>query len=227
MSRPRKANKYYFTEEHENAIIEYAASEDRKRKEVLYITLIQPVLSELVDKIIFTYKFNTLPNIDSMREECKVWLVTILNKFNPDKGYKAFSYFSVVSKNWFTHKFKCNNKKRQKEVSYEENKDELDDALVCNDNYTKMREEIEFWAILAEEMDFWATEKIDENDKKVLEAVRLLFDNINDLQLFSKKAVYFYLREITKLDTKHIVVALNKIRTKYKEFKTMWDDGEV
>jgi hypothetical protein len=227
MSRPRKPNKYYFTEEHESAIVEYAASDDRKRKEVLYITLIQPVLSELVDKIIFTYKFNTLPNIDSMKEECKVWLVTILDKFNPDKGYKAFSYFSVISKNWFTHKFKCNNKKRQKEVSYEENKDELEDSLVCNDNYPKLREEIEFWMFLAQEIEIWLNDDIDENEKKVLEAVKLLFENIDDLQLFSKKAVYFYLREITSLDTKKIVVCLNKMRVKYRDFKSMWNDGEV
>jgi hypothetical protein len=48
--------------------------------------MLQPAFSEMVDKIVFTYKFTTLPNIDVLREECKVWLMTILDKFQPDKG---------------------------------------------------------------------------------------------------------------------------------------------
>ena len=46
--------------------------------------------------IVFTYKFTTLPNIDYLRDECKVWQMTILDKYDPDNGYKAFSYFSVM-----------------------------------------------------------------------------------------------------------------------------------
>ena len=73
----------------------------------------------MVNKIIFTYKFNTLPNIDPLREDCKIWLTTILDKYDPKKGSKAFSYFSVVTKNWFIHKVKKNSKKLRREVSYE------------------------------------------------------------------------------------------------------------
>jgi DNA-directed RNA polymerase specialized sigma subunit len=60
----------------------------------------------MVDKIVFTYKFTTLPNIDSLRDECKIWLITILDKYDVNKGSKAFSYFSVITKNWFIHKVK-------------------------------------------------------------------------------------------------------------------------
>ena len=63
----------------------------------LYIKFIQPAFHEMVEKIIFTYKFNTLPNIDPLKEECKIWLTTILDKYDPNKGSKAFSYFSVDS----------------------------------------------------------------------------------------------------------------------------------
>ena len=57
---------------------------------------IGPVFDEMVDKIVYTYKFTTLPNIDALKEECKIWLTTILDKYDPSKGSKAFSYFSVV-----------------------------------------------------------------------------------------------------------------------------------
>ena len=96
----------YFTQDHENAILRYCVSEDRAEKEVLYGDWIQPAFNEMVDKIVFTYKFTTLPNIDELRDDCKIWLTTILGKYDVSKKSKAFSYFSVITKNWFIHKVK-------------------------------------------------------------------------------------------------------------------------
>ena len=109
-SRTRKKN-MYFTAVHEEAIVNYCRSNDFKEKSHLYESLIQPALDQMVDKIILTYKFNRLPNIDSLRDDCKVWLTTVLHKYDPDKGSKAFSYFSVITKNWFIHQTKINSKK--------------------------------------------------------------------------------------------------------------------
>ena len=109
--RTRKKNDY-FTKVHEEAIVTYALSSCIKEKSSLYISLIQPAFNEMVNKIIFTYKFNNLPNIESLSDDCKIWLTTILDKYDPNKGSKAFSYFSVVTKNWFIHKVKKNSKKR-------------------------------------------------------------------------------------------------------------------
>ena len=117
--RRRRTKNLYFTKVHEDAIIEYCKSSCYKSRSKLYEDLIQPAFSEMVNKIIFTYKFNILPNIDQLRDDCKIWLTTILNKYDPDKGSKAFSYFSVVTKNWFIHKVKQNSKKIKKEVSFE------------------------------------------------------------------------------------------------------------
>ena len=99
---------------HENAIIEYNNTTDNKRRTELYTKLIQPAFSEMVDKIVYTYKFTNLPNIDCLKEDCKIWLTTILDKFDASKGSKAFSYFSVVTKNWFIHKVKKTSKKPKK-----------------------------------------------------------------------------------------------------------------
>ena len=117
-SRSKKSN-HYFTKDHENAIIEYCSTDCNRKKTEIYVTMLQPAFSEMVDKIVFTYKFTTLPNIDLLREECKVWLMTILDKFQPEKGHKAFSYFSVITKNWFIHKVKKQKRKNQREVDYD------------------------------------------------------------------------------------------------------------
>ena len=108
----RRKNNQYFTKDHEMAIINYCKSEISKEKEDLYINWIGPAFNELVDKIVFTFKFTSLPNIDELRDECKIWLTTILDKYDPAKGSTAFSYFSVVTKNWFI----ARTKKQQKRI---------------------------------------------------------------------------------------------------------------
>ena len=62
--RSKKAN-HYFTKVHENAIVEYAQIRDVRRRTELYIKYIEPAFSEMVDKVVFTYKFTSLPNIGS------------------------------------------------------------------------------------------------------------------------------------------------------------------
>jgi hypothetical protein len=224
--RPRKKNNY-FTKLHEDAIVTYAISTCLKEKSHLYISLIQPAFNEMVNKIIFTYKFNTLPNIESLSDDCKVWLTTILDKYDPNKGSKAFSYFSVVTKNWFIHKVKQNSKKLRKEISYE-NIIERGSADVLGAsseeaNYVEKREEAEFWLCLLDQVDKWDTGSLKQNEKLVLEAVKVLLHNIDDIEIFNKKAVYLYLRELTGLNTKQVVNNLNKLREKYRTFRSKWN----
>ena len=116
--RSKSTKNHYFTKVHEDAIVKYANTLDRELRSKLYIEYIQPAFDQMVDKIIYTYRFTSLPNIDYLKDDCKVWLTTILNKYDPSKGSKAFSYFSVVTKNWFIHKVKRTQKRNKTEVIY-------------------------------------------------------------------------------------------------------------
>ena len=81
--------------------------------------------------------------------------------------------------------------------------------------------------MLSTEVDSWDYEKMKDNERKVLEAVKILMESCDDIEIFNKKAIYLYLREITGLNTKQIVNNLNKMRTKYKVFKVKWDKGDL
>ncbi len=76
---------------------------------------------------------------------------------------------------------------------------------------------------LLDQVDKWDTGSLKQNEKSVLEAVKVLLHNIEDIEIFNKKAVYLYLRELTGLNTKQVVNNLNKLREKYRTFKTRWD----
>jgi len=88
-------------------------------------------------------------------------------------------------------------------------------------------EEREFWNSLLTEINSWQKLKLKANEQKVLDAVLTLMENIDQIEIFNKKAVYLYMREITGLNTKQIVSALNKMRERYRTFKKKWNEGEI
>lgn len=219
--------KIYFSKDHENAIVAYANTKDLKVRQRLYIDLIGPAFNEMVDKMVFTYKFTSLPNIDDLKDECKVWLTTILDKFDPTKGSKAFSYFSVITKNWFIHKVKKNTQQTKKEVYFEEMDNEthlVNQELIVHNTYVDEKVDEEFWKSLWLQIDIWEKEDLKINEKKVLNAIRVLLENPDKIEIFNKKAIYLYVREITGLNTKQIANNLNRLREKYKQFRLEWDE---
>ena len=224
-TKTRKKNNY-FTHEHEKAIIEYALTEDVSIKADMYINWIQPAFSEMVDKIVYTYKFSNLPNIDYLKEDCKIWLTTILDKYDVNRKSKAFSYFSVITKNWFIHKVKQNSKKLRREIYIDET-NIIDEKIIVENQYYNMREKYEFWQHLSNEMKSWENLKLKENEKKVLNAINILFESSDEIEIFNKKAIYLYIREITGLNTKQVVNNLNKMRIRYRTFKKNWDEGDI
>ena len=225
--RKRRKNNY-FTKVHENAIIEYAKTDDRSVRSELYISYIGPAFNELVDKIVYTYKFNNLPNIDYLKDDCKLWLITILDKYDVERKSKAFSYFSVITKNWFIHKVKQNSKKLKRELQYENlnNETELEQFTVEN-TYEYNREQYEFWQHLFQEFAKWENLKLKETERKVLEAIKILFNSTDEIEIFNKKAIYLYMREITGLNTKQIVSNLNRLRKRYRIFRDEWKKGKI
>ncbi len=225
--RPRRKN-HYFTQDHEDAIIRYSQTSCQREKTDLYVQFIRPAFNEMVDKIVFTYKFTTLPNIDHLRDECKIWLMTILDKYDPSKGSKAFSYFSVITKNWFIHKVKKQQKQNKREVDYGNiSKAYEEEFLSTTQSYLSDRIEEEFWTSFYEELSSWDTSTMKENDLKVYQAIQVLFESREDIEIFNKKAIYLYLREISGLNTKQIVNSLKKFRKRYSTFKVEWESGDL
>lgn len=226
-AKPKK--NMYFTMVHEQAILDYVKSEDRDEKERLYISLLEPAFTEMIDKIVYTFKFNTLPNIDVLKHDCLLQVVNVLCKYDKDRGSKAFAYFSVIIKNWFIQQTKKNKKKM---IIEQDSDDKIRAAyhsqLVIHNPYHKTREHQEFIDGLGKQIAHWRElPNLGPNELKVIQAIEHLFANINDIELFSKKAIYLYLRELTGLSTKEIVSELTKIRKNYKAFKRGWERSIV
>ncbi len=226
--RRKRRKNHYFTQEHEDAIVRYAQITCVRERTELYVRWIEPAFNEMVDKIVFTYKFTNLPNIDLLRDECKIWLMTILDKYDQSKGSKAFSYFSVITKNWFIHKVKKQQKQNRTEVNIDNiAKNYEEKYLSTEESYLSEREKDEFWIKFYEELKSWDTNTMKENDLKVYKAICVLFESKDDIDIFNKKAIYLYLRELTGLNTKQVVNSLKKFKTKYYNFSANWKNGNI
>ncbi len=154
--------------------------------------------------------------------------MTILDKYDPAKGSKAFSYFSVITKNWFIHKVKRQQKRNKREVDFDNiSKNYEEEFLSTSESYVSNRVEEEFWKLFYEELKSWDSSQMKDNDLKVYQAIIILFESKEDIEIFNKKAIYLYLREITGLNTKQIVNSLKKFRKKYYCFKNDWESGAI
>ena len=123
----RKAKKgssrYYFTMETEKAIIRYNNAPDKPRlRNTIYNEHIQRAFEKLVENIIHTFKFYYFDvSSNEVKHEVVSFLVMNMHKFKEGKG-RAFSYFSIVAKNYLI----LNNNKNYKMGKIHSQMDVLD-----------------------------------------------------------------------------------------------------
>jgi uncharacterized UPF0146 family protein len=54
-----------------------------------------------------------------------------------------------------------------------------------------------------------------ETDKKIADAILTLFSKRNDIEIFKKKALYIYIREITGEETPQLTKIINILKKKF------------
>ena len=62
-----------------------------------------------------------------------------------------------------------------------------------------------------------------DKDRKVADAINILFKRRENLEIFNKKALYIYIREMTEVDTPVITKVTKILKKKYKELYTEYD----
>lgn len=120
VKRKKGPSKKYFTKENEDAIVEYISEQDQKKRDHLFDSLIYPVFCEIINNIVNVYKFNYLPNLEDRKMECVRLLAEKIHYFDPTLGFKAFSYFSVITKHWWLNEAKKYKKTSSEEEVFEE-----------------------------------------------------------------------------------------------------------
>lgn len=222
-TKVKKKKKYYFGKEAHNAIIEYQSEDVTDKKNQIYIEKIKPSFEKLTENLIFIHGFascNTTFHI--LKSDCVSFLFEILQKFNKDKGSKAFSYFNVCAKHFLIIQQKKKNKRNSRHVSiYDENLSNEDKTQIENHSVEKCQEtqmiHKEDKHLIKEMLNQIANKTNNENEKKCISAITTLFNKIEDLDYLNKRAIFVYLRELSGLNAKQLSVAMSNLRKHYRD----------
>ena len=108
----------YFGKDAHNAVVRYQCAECRKIKNKIYTVDIKPSFEKLAENLIFIHGFSySQDHFIQLKNDCVSFLFEILEKFDPSKGSKAFSYFNVCAKNFLIIQSKKRVKNRNRHVS--------------------------------------------------------------------------------------------------------------
>ena len=223
--KPGTGGAYYFTDETQEAVVLFKTTTDPKEQKKIYVEKIYPAFKLLVENLIKVYGFQIqYETKEDLRNECIEFLYGVITKFDISKG-KAFAYFNVVAKNWLTIKSKQNVKMIQSFFSLD-NKDQFsarEIEIIENHHIVPAPDEF----VSEEEMFNGVKNLIDKitdktktkNEEICLEAIKLLFDNVNDLEIINKRAAMIYIRNITNMSPKQLSIVLSVLKKYYKEIK--------
>lgn len=234
--KPSGKRKGYFYEQEEEAFVNYLKATDIEEKNRIFDTVLKPAFTKMTESIIRRY--NLYPP-DEMFEETfddtMSFLITKIENFNPESGYKAYSYCGTIIKNYLIYKINQFVKNQKRNTSYDAyDTDELSD-LTDTLRYSYDGESSNI-AFLGELMKKTATDieiivndpvknKLNENQIKVGKALVEILNNWEELfaqmgsNKFNKSSILLFLKETTLLNTKEIRDAMKQYRSMYYVIK--------
>ena len=221
--RKKKGKNYYFNQSTEDAIILYNKTESPFEKNKIYNEHIRAAFDKLAENIIHTFKFYYFDvGSEEVKHEVVSFLVMNMHKFKEGKG-KAFSYFSIVAKNYLI----LNNNKNYKMGKIHQEMDVLDykrNLMGESSDSEKSEKSVLF---IDELHRFWDSNLTNifrrDKDIRVADAVLHIFRIKDSIENFNKKALYILIREMTGSNTQHITRIINVMKKYNKRLQHEFD----
>ena len=233
VKKPRKPRKItsvnsplmYFTDDTQKAIVDYNATDDQELKNKIYIEHIHYPFSKLVENIFNTFKFSYFETSQfDVQKECLSHLVANIHKFDPSRKSKkyplrkarAFAYFSIVAKHFLILLNNNNYKKFNQNVEIGEDHEEHTVQLQQVDKHHAQQEMNDFMRLMVEYFEKNANKIFPKKkDVNIANAIIELLRNSNRIDIFNKKTLYLYIREISDCKTQNITKILTKMKQHY------------
>lgn len=236
--RTKNSTRMYFTQDTEDAIIQYNKEQNEEIRERIFREKIYQPFQKLVENVFNTFKFSYFETgPQDVQRECLTHLVANMHKFDPNrksktdpkKNSKAYSYFSIIAKHYLILLNNTNYKKFNQNVEISEDRDENTIQLQQNDKYYVQQEMNDFIRLIVE---FWEknVEKIftKQRDLNIANAVVNLFRNSDRIDAYNKKALYLYIREMASCKTQQITKVINRMKQYHDTIQRSYlEDGDV
>ncbi len=234
----KKERKGYFYEEQENAVKEYVQTNCEDKRNRIFNEILFPAFTTMIESIIRRYNLQ-IPNeeFEDTFNDTMSFLMMKIKHFDPDKiskktgkKIKAYSYCGTVCKNYLLHKRIEYSKELEKELSYDTISDEINNNLEYSDNnsdYVSFMSEVIKGSIVAikEVMNTDRKKSLTEKEIIVGNALINLLENWEDILVYdgsnklNKSNILYYLREVTRLNTKEVRDSMKKYKNAYFDIK--------
>jgi hypothetical protein len=246
--KAQKQKRRYFTKDTEDAIVRYNKSTNPKERSDIYEGYIHWPFYKLTENIIHTFKFyNTdVEDLEDLQHEIITFLLSKIHLFDPSKGAKAYSYFGTIVKRYLIVYNEKNYKKLISNYSLNQNDDNsVNDDSNSISSHPKMHYQLDLeWGDLSFNgytpkdrlslfMDYYINYCSDNlsnlfpkpEDAKVADCILELFRKRDSIDVFNKKALYIYIREMmdvkTPQITKNAKILYSIFDEKYKQFNEL------
>lgn len=223
--RGRKATQVnYFDVKEEDAVREYLLADTFEEKNRIYNQHLRGPLDKMISSIIRRYKlYRKDMDFREIHTDTHSFLMTKVDKFQPAKNKKAYSYFGTICKNYLMGQIIKDQKDMNRKISYEDISQSLEerpDMMYTIDNYV-LETEVIIAQYLSDLKNFIEKENLSDSEVKLGYALIDLFENYdsiftgNDNKKFNKNIILLSLREMTNLSTKEIRNSMKKFKKLY------------
>lgn len=233
--RGRKRTKgLYFGSEQEDAVVRFLNEKDEAKRNKIYNEFLKTPFITMIESIIRRYKlYRKGESFEHLRDDTLSYLILKVDKFDPTKGTRAYSYYGTICKHYILGLLikdeKINNKTSDlsSSISTIHKRDEFiyqlpETDYELSDFIDTITEEIEGELLLEGD----EKKKMTENERKVGEALidvlsdwESLFISLQGGAKFNKNMILSTIRENTGLITKDIRVAMRRYKTIYEIIK--------
>lgn len=219
--------KPYFGKDAHAAVVEYQSADCRSTRHSIYESKIRPSFEKLAENLIFIHNFSSSKEqFDVLKSDTVSFLYEILEKFDPARGSKAFSYFNVCAKNFLIIQSKKKTKQKMRHISIndetlslrEKNQIAMSQIIPSQEDAMIREEEHAALALMLNKVKQRVT---NHNEILCIDSVITLFNKVEELDFLNKRAVFVYLREISGLNPKQLSVSMSNLRKHWREYKKL------
>jgi predicted SprT family Zn-dependent metalloprotease len=233
----KRIHEYYFGEREEEAVVRFITSNDEVERNDIYVEFLKDPLNKMIDSIIRRYKlYRKDETYENLHADTLSFLLTKTEKFEPEKGKKAYSYYGTICRNYLLGNIIKDENNLRKNLPYDDvapSIEEREDMLYHLDIEPEDKISNLIGAMVKSVEDVIKYGDSDNDipltneEKKVGEALvqilsnwETIYHNLEGGSKYNKQRFLSDVRELTRLSTKDIRVAFKRFKVLYYVIKT-------
>ena len=208
----KSKSKVYFGKSAQDAIIEYNSTTDPIKRNRIYEEKIKYPFEKLAENVMNTFKFTyfDVPKSE-IQQEVVSFMIEKIHMYQEGKG-RAFSYFTIVAKNYLILENNGNYKRWKRDALMSE----MPESWNPENDFVQTQRNTEYQEFKTMMLDYWdrnlSSVFTKERDIHIADSVLELFRRSEHIENFNKKHLYLLIREMTGCKTHYITKVVNVMK---------------